>query len=248
MKLETLLSLSVPLLFFILLTSEVLAPARAFAKVPRWRWLGGSFFVATLVVGGLAPQLLPVKQLSAHSLFDLHGLGLWAAPIGLLATTFVGYWLHRAEHRYGWLWRATHQLHHSPVRVDMAGAYFAHPFEVLLKVLVSTLMVSWVLGLTPLAASVVNTLVAALSLFQHWNVQTPRALGFFVQRPESHCVHHAVNDEGHNYSELPLWDMLFGTFRNPAVFDGEVGLEGGARPRVKDMLFMRSPAPRKGTP
>lgn len=240
MKPETLLGLSVPLLFLAMLSIEALAPARPFANMRRWRWLGATFFMLTLLIGGLAPLLIPVSKLSAHSVLDLRALGLWGASIGLLATTFAGYWLHRAEHRYGWLWRATHQLHHSPPRVDMAGAYFAHPLEVLLKVAVSTVVASYLLGLTPLAASVVNTTVAALSLFQHWNIRTPRALGYLVQRPESHCVHHAVGDDGHNYSELPLWDMLFGTFCNPASFEGAVGLQGGARPRLKDMLFMRS--------
>lgn len=239
MKTETLLGLSVPLLFVAMLLIEGAAPARRFAHVPRWRLLGAAFFVLTLLIGGAAPLLMPVAQLSAHSLLDLRALGLWAVPIGLFATTFAGYWLHRAEHRHGWLWRATHQLHHSPARVDMAGAYFAHPLEVLLKVALSTLVASFVLGLAPLAASLVNTLVAALSLFQHWNVRTPQALGYFVQRPESHCVHHAIDDGGHNFSELPLWDMLFGTYRNPATFEGEVGLQGGAQGRVKDMLLMR---------
>lgn len=240
MKPETMLGLSVPLLFLAMLLIEAARPARSFTCVPRWRWLGAAFFVLTLLIGGLVPQLIPVGRLSGHSLLDLHAFGLWGVPIGLLATTFVGYWLHRAEHRYGWLWRATHQLHHSPARVDMAGAFFAHPLEVLLKVVVSTTVASWVLGLSPLAASLVNTVVATLSLFQHWNIRTPRALGYVVQRPESHCVHHAIDDVGHNYSELPLWDMLFGTFRNPATFKGDVGLQGGVRPRVKDMLLMRS--------
>lgn len=242
MKTESMLGLSVPVIFLAMLAIEAAVPARRFAPVRRWRWWGGAFFVLTLAVGGLAPLLMPLQVLQAHSLLDLRALGLWGAPIGLFAITFAGYWLHRAEHRFGWLWRATHQLHHSPERVDMAGAYFAHPLEVLLKVALSTVVAAFVLGLSPLAASVVSTLVAALSLFQHWNVRTPQLLGYFVQRPESHCIHHAVDDTGHNFSELPLWDMLFGTFRNPVAFSGEVGLRDGARPRLRDMLLMRRAA------
>jgi sterol desaturase/sphingolipid hydroxylase (fatty acid hydroxylase superfamily) len=245
MKTETLLGLSIPILFVAMLVIEAAVPARRFASVRRWRWLGAAFFVLTLLIGGLAPLLIPAGTLTAHSLLDLGALGLWAAPIGLLATTFGGYWLHRAEHRYGWLWHATHQLHHSPARVDMAGAYFAHPLEVLLKVVVSTVIASFVLGLAPLAVSLVNTIVAALGLFQHWNIRTPRVLGYFVQRPESHCVHHAIDDDGHNFSELPLWDVLFGTYSNPSTFEGEVGLQGGVRARVKDMLLMRRAEPQK---
>lgn len=240
MKLESLLGLAVPLAFVLMLLVEARAPARRFAAVAHWRWIGGAFFVLTLLVGALTPLLLPLELLRRHRLLDLGGAGLWGWPIGLLAATFVGYWLHRAEHRFGWLWRATHQLHHSPLRVDMAGAYFAHPTEVVLKVLVSTLLVSFVLGLAPLAAAAVNLSVAMLSLFQHWNIHTPRWLGYLVQRPESHCVHHARGDRGHNFAELPLWDMVFGTFHNPPVFHGAVGLDSRATPRLGDMLLMRS--------
>lgn len=239
MRLESLLGLAVPLVFVLMLLVEARAPARRFATVAHWRWIGGAFFVLTLVVGGLTPLLLPLELLHRHRLLDLSTAGLWGWPIGLLAVTFVGYGLHRAEHRFGWLWRATHQLHHSPPRVDMAGAYFAHPAEVVLKVLVSTLLATLVLGLAPLAAAAVNLSVAALSLFQHWNIHTPRWLGYLVQRPESHCVHHARGDRGRNFSELPLWDMLFGTFHNPPAFQGAVGLDSPATPRLGDMLLMR---------
>lgn len=240
MKPEELLSLGVPLAFAAMLFVETRSPARAYAPVSGWRRLGAAFFMLTIVVGALTPLVIPVAYLKAHSLFDLRGLGLWGTPIGLLATSFAGYWLHRAEHHFGWLWRATHQLHHSPVRVDMLGAYFSHPLEVLLKVAMSTAVASFVLGLSPLAASAVSVLIATLSLFQHWNVHTPRWLGLFVQRPEAHCVHHAKGDRGHNFSELPVWDMLFGTFHNPPAFQGEVGLDAPITPRVIDMLLMRS--------
>ena len=240
MKTEHLLGLAVPLLFFVMLLVEARSPAREYQPVERWRWLGIGFFALTVVVGSLTPLLLPVTQLRAHSLIDLSGMGMWGFVPGMLTTTFVGYWVHRAEHRFVWLWRATHQLHHSPLRVDTPGAFFAHPFEIVFKVAVSTVVATAVLGLPPLVAAAVNTAVAVLSLFQHWNIHTPRVLGFLIQRPESHAVHHASGDRGHNFSELPLWDLLFGTFSNPRRFEGEVGLDSGNSPRVSDMLLMRS--------
>jgi len=42
-----------------------------------------------------------------------------------------------------------------------------------------------------------------------------------------------------NYSELPLIDMMFGTFRNPAVFDGECGF-GDERERKVGALLLGS--------
>ncbi|MCH8043935.1 MAG: sterol desaturase family protein [Planctomycetes bacterium] len=59
-------------------------------------------------------------------------------------------------------------------------------------------------------------LITALAeLFYHWNVPTPYWLGFVFQRPESHCVHYQEGLHDYNYADLPLWDMLFGTFGSP---------------------------------
>ena len=75
------------------------------------------------------------------------------------------------------------------------------------------------------------------SVFQHANVRTPRWLGFLVQRPESHSLHHARGVHGHNYSDLPVFDLLFGTFRNPAAHAGAAGFYDGASTRVPEMLL-----------
>ena len=243
MKTEMLLGLLVPVVFLFFLVAERAATARRFPSVARWGLTGGVFFVLSLMVGALIPKLIPVEWLQQHSLLDLSRVGITALPVAMLVTTFFGYWLHRAEHKFGWLWRVTHQLHHSAERIDMLGAYFTHPFEVVLKVSVSTLIAAWGLGVTPMTASAVGVIVALLSLFQHLNVNTPRWLGFIVQRPESHCVHHQRHVEGRNFSELPLWDLLFGTFSNPKAFTGDVGLDTPENWRLSELLLMR-PAPR----
>jgi sterol desaturase/sphingolipid hydroxylase (fatty acid hydroxylase superfamily) len=64
-------------------------------------------------------------------------------------------------------------------------------------------------------------------LFYHWNVRTPYWLGYVFQRPESHCVHHQEGVHSFNYSDLPVWDILFGTFRNPRRFDARCGFGEG---------------------
>lgn len=239
MKTEELLGLGVPLLFLLLLFVEGRRPARPYEAVPRWGRIGAAFFVLTLVVGSITPFLLPSEYLKSHRILDLSGVGLWALPIGVLATTFFGYWLHRAEHCFGWLWRATHQLHHSPVRVDMLGAFYTHPLEVMIKVALGTLLGTFLLGLSPVASAGVGLATAALSMFQHWNIRTPPTLGYFVQRPESHCLHHERNVHARNYGDLPIWDMMFGTFHNPKGFEGKLGFDNERSARLTDMLFMK---------
>jgi sterol desaturase/sphingolipid hydroxylase (fatty acid hydroxylase superfamily) len=95
------------------------------------------------------------------------------------------------------------------------------------------------LGLAPAAASATTLLMAGLSLFQHWNVRTPRWLGWLLPRPEMHALHHERGVHGRNYGDLPLWDLFFGTWVNPPVFDGRVGFDDPATGRVRDMLLMR---------
>ena len=68
---------------------------------------------------------------------------------------------------------------------------------------------------------------------------TPRWLGFLVTRPESHSLHHERNVHARNYGDIPLFDMLFGTFENPPAFDGEVGFYDGGSKRLGAMLAGR---------
>jgi sterol desaturase/sphingolipid hydroxylase (fatty acid hydroxylase superfamily) len=39
-----------------------------------------------------------------------------------------------------------------------------------------------------------------------------------------------------NYGDLPVWDMLFGTYRNPRRFKGDVGFDKPATDRLGAML------------
>jgi len=54
---------------------------------------------------------------------------------------------------------------------------------------------------------------------------TPQWLATFVQRPESNSVHHGRGIPT-TILDLPLLDLIFGTFRNPKEFRRESGFEG----------------------
>ncbi|HST00129.1 MAG TPA: hypothetical protein VLJ84_00555, partial [Usitatibacter sp.] len=55
-------------------------------------------------------------------------------------------------------------------------------------------------------------------------------------RPESHCVHHRKGVHYYNYADFPVWDILFGTFKNPRQYIGECGFEEPADRRMGAML------------
>jgi sterol desaturase/sphingolipid hydroxylase (fatty acid hydroxylase superfamily) len=91
----------------------------------------------------------------------------------------------------------------------------------------------------PRAAAIVGTLSALYGMVQHLNVRTPRWLALIVQRPEAHCLHHERGVHARNYSDLPLWDWVFGTYANPRTFAGDVGFDAPADRRIAAMLGFR---------
>lgn len=237
MATEDILGLLIPATYVLFLVVEQIRPARTFPKIPWWRTIGALFLVILLTINVMLPTFIPVEWLAQHRLLDLTGLGVVrGAVVGYLAVSLVNYAWHRAEHRFNGLWRIFHQLHHSPNRTDISGAAFTHPGEVIVAGIISIGITVFVLGVDPLAAALTGFIGAFYSMFQHWNVRTPQWLGYIIERPESHCRHHEMGVHAWNYSDLPLWDILFGTFRNPPTFDGAVGFEGDAPRRIGAML------------
>lgn len=97
----------------------------------------------------------------------------------------------------------------------------------------------WIGGFTAQAA--IHAIYGAtfLAVFQHVNIKTPRWIGYIFQRPESHSLHHAKGIHAFNCSDLPLFDTLFGTFRNPKQFSGETGFYEGASSRIDEMILFK---------
>jgi len=224
-----------PLLFlapFLLL--ELAYRARRYEAPRAWRLRG--LAVALAIYGAtLGVGILWSKALPEWSLVDGAALGSWGGALaGILIYELAHYGYHRAAHAWNWLWRLGHQMHHSAESLDAYGAFYTHPIDAALFTTWPMLVFFPLLGLTPEAA-------AAAAAFQHANIRTPRWLGYLIQRPESHAVHHGRGIHRHNYSDLPLWDIVFGTFRNPApgAEPREVGFYDGASTRIAEMLAFR---------
>ena len=237
MEISDLIGPLVPVTYFIFLITERLWPARRFPPRKGWQWVGVVFLVVIGSVSTVVPLVVPAQWQSAYRLIDGSRLGVLGGTIvGFVVLELAIYAWHRSAHRVGFLWRGFHQLHHSPNRVDIPGSVVFHPLEMLVQVALQLTVTVWVLGLDPLAAALVGYLIAANGMFQHWNVRTPQWLGYLIQRPEAHCVHHRLGLHSYNFADLPVIDMLFGTFRNPREFRGECGFEAGADRRIGAML------------
>ncbi len=237
MKPEEIIVLLIPVSFIVMAIVERIRPARKFPVVPRWHWIGVGTFVYAGLMNALLPALLPEAWLASHRLMNLSALGvLPSVLLGHLLITFFTFAWHRATHHFAPLWRGFHQLHHAPRHLNIYVANVMHPTDLAVYVVVPTLIALFVLGVDPLAAAILGNLGAFIAFFQHWNVRTPQWVGYFVQRPESHCVHHQRGLHGYNYSDFPLWDILFGTFRNPKTWQGETGFDAPADSRYGAML------------
>jgi sterol desaturase/sphingolipid hydroxylase (fatty acid hydroxylase superfamily) len=75
-----------------------------------------------------------------------------------------------------------------------------------------------------------------MAIFQHANIKTPRWIGYLIQRPESHSIHHGRGIHAYNYSGLPIYDILFGTFKNPKDYVNETGFYDGASSQILEMM------------
>lgn len=219
---------------------DLVHSARDF-DAPRWYRLRGFLVTVAVVAGSVAVTLFWGDLLAGYSLLNSTALGTWGgAIVGILVYELVHYCYHRAAHRFDFLWRLGHQMHHSTEKLDAFGANYLHPVDLFFFTTWSSLVFFPLLGLAPEAGAIAATWLAFNAMFQHANIRTPYWLGYIIQRPESHLVHHNRGKHHHNYANLPLWDMIFGTFRNPRSVEGyESGFYRGASARIIDMLLFR---------
>jgi len=242
------ISLGVLALYAALMICEAIVPGRKLAKVKGWipRALGS--FGVYFYLSSYLP-LIWDGYLAQYQLFDLSGLGTLAgAAIGVFVYEGLVYAWHRALHQSDWLFRSFHQIHHSAERMDTYGAFFFSPLDMAGFTLLGSLSLSLIVGLSTQAVTVFLFATMFLGIFQHTNINTPQWLGYIVQRPESHTIHHGKGLHKYNYSDLPLFDMVFGTFRNPKGYEMDTGFYDGASARIVDMLLCRDVTEEKQAP
>lgn len=233
---EDVLTFGLLAVYLLMVALDLVVPARSFPKLRFWRLQGVAFLVLYLAISSTLPFVWD-SHFAEYRLFDLTSLGtLGGAAVGLLVHQLVAYVWHRAMHRVPFLWRWFHQMHHSAERIDVFGAFYFSPLDMLGFALVGSLSLVLVAGVAPEAALVINTLLTFIAFFNHSNVRTPRWLGYIIQRPENHALHHERGVHAHNYADISIIDMLFGTWKNPATWSGVGGFYDGASRRILEML------------
>ncbi|WP_250655972.1 sterol desaturase family protein [Alkalimarinus coralli] len=228
--------LTVVLVGVMMLLVERLMPGTRLPKVKNW-WPRVVIFNAIQASSVFVAAATWDAWLPEYRLFDNQTLNPWLGALyGYLTITFVYYWWHRARHEFPLLWRWFHQLHHSPQRLEVVTSFYKHPIEIFTNSLLSSVVLYFICGLSPGAVSLAVLFMGGAEFFYHWNIRTPRWVGFIIQRPESHRAHHEYGAHTRNFSDLPLWDLLFGTFYNPEAVPEKCGFNAESEQRVWLML------------
>jgi sterol desaturase/sphingolipid hydroxylase (fatty acid hydroxylase superfamily) len=235
---------ALPTIFLVLMTlsflvAERVFPGRALPNSAGWyvRSIGVNLVQLGITLG-IGRLWLPV--LGETSLFQLSD---WNSPLaeGFLAWfvgTFIFYWWHRLRHENGF-WRIFHQIHHSASRIEILTSFYKHPVEILVNSVISSIIIFQVLGCSLMGAFWFNCFAATGEYFYHANIKTPGWLRYFVQTPELHSIHHQFDVHSFNYSDIPIWDRIFGTYKDARSFTARCGFPDGAEQRFSEMLLFQ---------
>lgn len=237
--------MTLPAILLIGLTASFLVAERVFPgrSLPNSKgWYARSIGINLVQLGitlGIGRIWLPtfgdasLANLSQWNLPILEGFVAW------FVGTFVFYWWHRLRHQEGF-WQMFHQIHHSASRIEILTSFYKHPIEIFVNAILSAVIIYQVLGCSLMAAFWYNFFAATGEYFYHANIRTPGWLRYFIQTPELHSIHHQYDVHSFNYGDIPIWDRMFGTYKDTREFTERCGFPDGAEQRLSDMLLFRN--------
>jgi sterol desaturase/sphingolipid hydroxylase (fatty acid hydroxylase superfamily) len=236
MTLPTILTIFSTVVFFVF---ERLLPGRPLPHVSGWYSRALLINFAQLGIT-LSTARLWIAIFGPRSLFSL---AAWDNPLlegfaGWFIGTFVFYWWHRLRHQKGF-WRVFHQVHHSPSRIEVLTSFYKHPVEILINSILSAAIVFPFLGCSLLGTFWYNFFAATGEYFYHANFRSPEWLRYLIQTPELHSIHHQLDVHNYNYSDLPIWDRIFGTYKDTTQFVPNCGFPERNEEQLAAMLLFK---------
>jgi len=131
---------------------------------------------------------------------------------------FIIYWIHRAQHRYPVMWR-THAWHHSIEEMYWFSGFRTSFFHSLLNNIPQVIVPVTLFQLSPIEAGIGYSFGIFIQLVEHTNWRLSFGpLNWLLVTPDYHRIHHtATPPYGKNLAgTFRIWDMMFGTYVNPA--------------------------------
>jgi sterol desaturase/sphingolipid hydroxylase (fatty acid hydroxylase superfamily) len=197
--------------------------------------LGGfallAFFIITPLVDELESwlRLSGFERLQLDDVLGINHIPLLTFIVYFVVLDFVGYWLHRGQHRLN-LWWQLHALHHANRSMSLWSDNRNHVLDDLILDGVVAL-IALLIGTEPEQFVGFTIVTKMQQSWQHANVRLNLGrLGFIasyiVVSPTFHRTHHAIGSgyegkaHGCNFGVvLPWWDWLFRTAKPYAVFE-----------------------------
>jgi sterol desaturase/sphingolipid hydroxylase (fatty acid hydroxylase superfamily) len=146
---------------------------------------------------------------------------LTAAMAGIFAIEFIGYWLHRIQHRFMFFWRI-HATHHHITKMSVARADRTHPLEFLGLNLGAAVALAF-LGASPEVVGVVLVFRLTSAYTNHCNLPlTSGIFGWLFNTAQLHQLHHSCiyAESNTNYGcTVILWDRIFGTYSGKSAIE-----------------------------
>jgi sterol desaturase/sphingolipid hydroxylase (fatty acid hydroxylase superfamily) len=148
---------------------------------------------------------------------------------------FIGYWLHRGQHRIN-LWWQLHALHHANTRMSLWSDNRNHLLDDLIIAAILALCALFI-GVEPEQFIALTMLSKMLQSWQHANVRVlfkrfiwlnrlTDYAGLMLVGPQFHRTHHGISSGNEDFYRgcnfgvvLPWWDFLFATAQLKAPFE-----------------------------
>lgn len=202
---------------------ETLAPARENWRPALEEVIQDGLFVAFVQIG--VPFTLKAltlvflvgvsqNEVISNVNFWPHGVPvLVQIMLMLVVAEFFRYWIHRALHVFGPLWRL-HAVHHASDKLYTINVGRFHPFDKAIQFLGDTAPFL-LLGVSPEVFGTYFVLYAINGFYQHSNADVKLGpLNYLIAGPELHRWHHSakISEANSNYgNNLIIWDTVFGT-------------------------------------
>lgn len=155
-------------------------------------------------------------------------ISIAAAPLALqtailfLVYSLFDYWSHRLDHsRLFW---PLHRFHHAADAFSVLTAARTHP--AVFTAVIGTTLPGVLLGSAPEALADVGLLVMTIRLVIHSRIESDFGWAgrWIVQSPLHHRLHHSLNRTPVNLGLIPIWDHLFGTWREAPALPMKIGV------------------------
>lgn len=225
---------------------EWFRPARAVDKFAELKLDVLSFVLAVIMarvsrhtvdelIAGVSPEFIQASLAEVRS---------WPGGVkilvALVVVDFTIYWIHRAQHRFEFMWR-THKWHHSIREMYWFSGFrtsFAHSF---IYNIPQTVIPIQFLHLSALETGMAYSLGLFIQFWEHTNVRVNIGwLKHIFITPQYHRVHHSATDRrGMNLgTTFSIWDRLFHTYVDPDTLPDDYPLGLGEDVEEKEVPRM----------